>query len=51
MGRVGAARELAEAIVWLCSDRASYVHGADLLVDGGTHAFSGRRNPAAAPSP
>lgn len=46
MGRIGAARELAEAVVWLCSDRASYVHGADLLVDGGTHAFSDRRGTA-----
>jgi len=34
-------------VVWLCSDRASYVHGADLLVDGGSHAFSRRRDPAA----
>jgi NAD(P)-dependent dehydrogenase (short-subunit alcohol dehydrogenase family) len=39
IGRVGRADEVAEAIVWLCSDRASYVHGVDLLVDGGTHAF------------
>jgi A-factor type gamma-butyrolactone 1'-reductase (1S-forming) len=49
MGRVGTARELAEAIVWLCSDRASYVHGVDLLVDGGSHAFSSRSQ-AARPS-
>jgi NAD(P)-dependent dehydrogenase (short-subunit alcohol dehydrogenase family) len=49
-GRIGTARELAEAVVWLCSDRASYVHGADLLVDGGSHAFSRHRGPAA-PSP
>ena len=47
MGRIGTARELAEAVVWLCSDRASYVHGADLLVDGGSHAFSRQRGPAA----
>jgi NAD(P)-dependent dehydrogenase (short-subunit alcohol dehydrogenase family) len=46
MGHIGTARELAEAIVWLCSDRASYVHGADLLVDGGTHAFSPGRSDA-----
>jgi NAD(P)-dependent dehydrogenase (short-subunit alcohol dehydrogenase family) len=39
MGRAGRPGEIAEAIVWLCSDRASYVHGVDLLVDGGSHAF------------
>ena len=27
--------EIAEAAVWLCSDRASFVTGASLLVDGG----------------
>ena len=37
MGRIGAASELAEAIVWLLSDRSSYVNGAELLVDGGAH--------------
>ena len=38
MRRLGAPSETAEAIVWLCSDRASYVAGAALLVDGGQHA-------------
>ncbi|WP_433502963.1 SDR family NAD(P)-dependent oxidoreductase [Pseudonocardia halophobica] len=40
MGRIGAPSELAEAIVWLLSDRSSYVNGAELLVDGGSHAAS-----------
>ena len=35
MGRVGRPEEVAEAIVWLCSDAASYVTGAVLTVDGG----------------
>lgn len=35
-GRMGDAAEVAEAALWLCSDRASFVAGAALLVDGGT---------------
>jgi NAD(P)-dependent dehydrogenase (short-subunit alcohol dehydrogenase family) len=34
MGRLGDPREVAEAVVWLCSDAASYVTGAVLPVDG-----------------
>lgn len=35
MNRLGRAEETANAIVWLCSDAASYVNGAVLPVDGG----------------
>jgi len=35
MGRAGSAEEVAEAAVWLLSEKASYVTGADLLVSGG----------------
>ena len=35
-GRFGEPKEIAEAIAWLCSDRASYVNGEAMLVDGGT---------------
>lgn len=35
IGRPGRAEEIAEAVVWLCSDRASFVTGAVLPVDGG----------------
>ena len=35
MGRVGEAEEIAAAIVWLLSDQASYVAGANLRVAGG----------------
>ncbi len=35
-GRVGEADEFADALVWLASPRASYVHGIVLPVDGGT---------------
>lgn len=35
MNRIGEAEEAAHAIVWLCSDAASYVNGAVLPVSGG----------------
>ncbi|HXC49870.1 MAG TPA: glucose 1-dehydrogenase [Candidatus Limnocylindrales bacterium] len=35
MGRLGTAAEVAEAAVWLLSDRASFVTGHALVVDGG----------------
>ncbi|HUC17808.1 MAG TPA: SDR family oxidoreductase [Acetobacteraceae bacterium] len=34
-GRLGSAEEIAEAIAWLISPSASYVHGATLVADGG----------------
>ncbi len=34
-GRMGSPEEIAEMVVWLCSDRASYVSGAAYNVDGG----------------
>jgi NAD(P)-dependent dehydrogenase (short-subunit alcohol dehydrogenase family) len=35
MKRLGSPDELAEAVTWLCSDRASYITGHSLNVDGG----------------
>jgi len=35
IGRLGIPEEIAEAVVWLCSDRASYVTGISQIVDGG----------------
>ena len=34
-GRIGEAEDVAEAVLWLCSDLSDYVTGATLFVDGG----------------
>lgn len=34
-GRIGAPEEVAEAVVWLCSDAASLINGHALAIDGG----------------
>lgn len=34
-GRLGRAEEIADACLFLCSERAAFIHGADLLIDGG----------------
>jgi NAD(P)-dependent dehydrogenase (short-subunit alcohol dehydrogenase family) len=35
MGRFGTPMEIAEAVVWMCSDRASFMTGQSLVLDGG----------------
>jgi NAD(P)-dependent dehydrogenase (short-subunit alcohol dehydrogenase family) len=35
LGRLGTPEEVAEAVVWLCSDAASFVTGHTMTVDGG----------------
>jgi NAD(P)-dependent dehydrogenase (short-subunit alcohol dehydrogenase family) len=36
LGRLGTPEEIAEAVVWLCSDAASFVTGHPLVIDGGS---------------
>jgi 3-oxoacyl-[acyl-carrier protein] reductase len=36
LGRIGEPGDVARAVVWLASDAAQWITGADLLVDGGT---------------
>lgn len=37
LGRVGESKEVAETIVFLASDKASFIHGCTVDVDGGTY--------------
>jgi NAD(P)-dependent dehydrogenase (short-subunit alcohol dehydrogenase family) len=41
MARFGKVQEIADAALWLLSDRASFVTGAVIPVDGGYTAYSG----------
>ncbi|WP_330309147.1 MULTISPECIES: SDR family oxidoreductase [unclassified Streptomyces] len=36
LGRIGRPEDIARAVLWLASDAAEWITGADLLVDGGT---------------
>ena len=38
MGRMGRVEEIAAAVLWLCSDQASFVTGHPLVIDGGATA-------------
>lgn len=38
VGRIGTAEDVASAVEWLCSPRASFISGTDVRLDGGTTA-------------
>jgi NAD(P)-dependent dehydrogenase (short-subunit alcohol dehydrogenase family) len=44
IGRFGKAGEVAEAVVWMCSDRASFMTGQALVLDGGF--LAGQNSPS-----
>jgi NAD(P)-dependent dehydrogenase (short-subunit alcohol dehydrogenase family) len=35
IGRFGTPEEIADSVLWLCSDHSSFVTGHELVVDGG----------------
>lgn len=39
MGRIGRPEEIAAAVLWLCSDQASFVTGQPLVIDGGATVY------------
>jgi NAD(P)-dependent dehydrogenase (short-subunit alcohol dehydrogenase family) len=44
IGRLGKPLEIAEAVVWMCSDRASFMTGQSLVLDGGF--LAGQNSPS-----
>jgi NAD(P)-dependent dehydrogenase (short-subunit alcohol dehydrogenase family) len=38
MNRLGVPEEIAEAVVWMCSDKAAFMTGASHIIDGGYYA-------------
>lgn len=49
LGRIGEPEEVAEAVLFLCSDHASFMTGSDLAVDGGYSAMGPEMAAAAIP--
>jgi NAD(P)-dependent dehydrogenase (short-subunit alcohol dehydrogenase family) len=48
--RLGRPEEVAEAVIWLCSDRASFVTGIVLSIDGGATSNAQSYDPVLSPS-
>jgi 3-oxoacyl-[acyl-carrier protein] reductase len=42
MGRIGEPEDIARAVVWLASQEAAWITGAELVVDGGTRVRAAR---------
>lgn len=50
LGRIGRPEEIAQAVLWLCSEGASFVTATDLEVDGGLGAFGAFADPYPMPT-
>jgi len=50
IGRIGKPKEIANAVLWLSSDHASFITGTDLEVDGGLGAFTAFADPYPMPN-
>ena len=37
LGRVGKAEEVADLVLFLASERAAFIHGANITIDGGAN--------------
>ncbi|MBK8020744.1 MAG: SDR family oxidoreductase [Chloroflexi bacterium] len=35
LGRFGTPKDIAEVVLFLCTDRAAFIHGAEIVADGG----------------
>jgi NAD(P)-dependent dehydrogenase (short-subunit alcohol dehydrogenase family) len=44
IGRFAKPKEIAEAVVWMCSDRASFMTGQSMVLDGGF--LAGQNSPS-----
>jgi NAD(P)-dependent dehydrogenase (short-subunit alcohol dehydrogenase family) len=44
IGRFGTPSEISEAVLWMCSDRASFMTGQSIVLDGGF--LAGPNSPA-----
>jgi hypothetical protein len=49
LGRIGEPEEVAQAVLFLCSDHASFITGTELVVDGGYTAMGPEQNVPAIP--
>ena len=51
LGRIGSAEDVAEIVAFLASDKAGYIHGQHILVDGGVFCSLKNHLPRKSPQP
>ena len=45
MGRAADTQEIVDLIMYLCSDKAAFITGESILIDGGRHLMINNANP------